>query len=491
MNNFCCLIHYVLFAALLFGSSNVSFAQNDFREQFESFKKSNEDSYKSFRDSANVEFAKCLRMQWESFHLMDGNPRPERDEPEVEFSSEKEYNVSMEYQKDIDDVETIIVRKLTTELFSTGKQMTTSSNNVFRNVSLRFYGNNLKIPVPADYGSFHPDGISERAVGDFWEKLSSYDCYAMDKAVAGFSGKLSLNDWGKLMLAKKISASIFTSDINSECVIFAVYLLNRLGLSCRIARSGRTLLCLFESSQPVFARKFIDVEGRRFYTDSDIGDVMRLSTYRFEASNKYRPLDLNITTPLRFDTPASVYTVSRYSTVFGRDISVQLDANALAFYDDYPQVDMKVYSSETPTEVFYSSLLGQLKPLFAGKADEDALNLLLSFFHKDFSYKTDLEQFGYEKPFFIEDNFRYKYNDCEDRAVLMCFLVKELLGLDCLLLDYPNHVECAVCLDKSVAGCYVSRGASRYYVCDPTYIGAKVGMSCIPSNVKPKKVWVL
>ncbi|MGM9737391.1 MAG: PDDEXK nuclease domain-containing protein [Candidatus Cryptobacteroides sp.] len=53
------------------------------------------------------------------------------------------------------------------------------------------------------------------------------------------------------------------------------------------------------------------------------------------------------------------------------------------------------------------------------------------------------DQFGFEKPFFLEENFIYSANDCEDRSILFSFL----------------------------------HNGRRFTICDPTYIGAPVGMA--------------
>ena len=54
--------------------------------------------------------------------------------------------------------------------------------------------------------------------------------------------------------------------------------------------------------------------------------------------------------------------------------------------------------------------------------------------------------------------------------------MRELLKLDVVLLDYPNHIAAAVCFsDESVSGDYVRVDNRKYVVCDPTYINALAG----------------
>lgn len=92
-----------------------------------------------------------------------------------------------------------------------------------------------------------------------------------------------------------------------------------------------------------------------------------------------------------------------------------------------------------------------------------------------FPYKTDEAQFGIERTLFAEEMYYYPYSDCEDRSILFARLVKDLLGLDVVLLYYPAHIAAAVCFKGEVKGDYMQLGNKRYVICDATYIGAGVG----------------
>ena len=107
----------------------------------------------------------------------------------------------------------------------------------------------------------------------------------------------------------------------------------------------------------------------------------------------------------------------------------------------------------------------------------EAANMLIDFVQTAFAYQTDGEQFGYEKPFFVDELFYYPYCDCEDRSILYSRLVRSLLNLDVVLLDYPNHIATAVCFTEQVEGDYILVNGKKYVICDPTYIGASIGMA--------------
>lgn len=122
-----------------------------------------------------------------------------------------------------------------------------------------------------------------------------------------------------------------------------------------------------------------------------------------------------------------------------------------------------------------ADLMAQLKSQVGAADKHKAAGMLLDFVQKGFEYATDDEQFGYEKPFFVEELFYYPKCDCEDRSILYRHLVKSLLGLDVVLLDYPNHIATAVRFGDDIPGDYVNVGGVKYTVCDPTYIGAGIG----------------
>jgi hypothetical protein len=68
-------------------------------------------------------------------------------------------------------------------------------------------------------------------------------------------------------------------------------------------------------------------------------------------------------------------------------------------------------------------------------------------------------------------------------------LVKELLGLEVVLLHYPNHLATAVHFSENVNGDFLTVDGKKFVVCDPTYIGASIGIAM--DNCKQAKVQVI
>ncbi len=72
-----------------------------------------------------------------------------------------------------------------------------------------------------------------------------------------------------------------------------------------------------------------------------------------------------------------------------------------------------------------------------------------------------------EKRLTPEQTLLYDNSDCEDRAALFFYLVKEIYNLPMILLVYPQHVTTAIRFDKPVGKPILYNG-EKYSVCEPT-----------------------
>ena len=70
-------------------------------------------------------------------------------------------------------------------------------------------------------------------------------------------------------------------------------------------------------------------------------------------------------------------------------------------------------------------------------------------------------------------------------------MVRDLLGLDVILVFYPGHLATAVAFNKPVEGDYINLNGKRYTICDPTYIGAPVGETMPDMDNQTAKVIML
>jgi len=203
-------------------------------------------------------------------------------------------------------------------------------------------------------------------------------------------------------------------------------------------------------------------------------------------------MDLRLAS-LEFTKPALEYRELHFE--YGNKryaFRVPIDRRVIEFLGTYPIADLQLYFLAATSEGTRSALVRELRAATSGMNEEDALNLLLRFVQTAFAYSTDREQFGREKYMFVDETLSYPYSDCEDRAVLYAWLVREVVGGEAIGLAYPGHVATAVRLHDIKAGAAtVDFDGKQYVVADPTYIGADVGMA-MPAyvHVRPEVVQI-
>ncbi|MDE6018086.1 MAG: hypothetical protein K2G85_04660, partial [Muribaculaceae bacterium] len=170
-------------------------------------------------------------------------------------------------------------------------------------------------------------------------------------------------------------------------------------------------------------------------------------------------------------------------------VDVAVNKNIIDFYNDYPlNSHWNLYANASLSQDVKEQLYPALEKTFEGKRVPEAANILLHFVQKAFQYKTDQDQFGIERSLFPDETFYYPYSDCEDRAILYSVLVRELLGLDVILVHYPEHIATAVAFDEQVNGDYFDINGRRFTVCDPTYINADIGMAMTQFKSTPAEI---
>ena len=171
-------------------------------------------------------------------------------------------------------------------------------------------------------------------------------------------------------------------------------------------------------------------------------------------------------------------------------ITVETNRNLIDFFNDCPlSAQWNYYSKASMSDVLKESLYPGLRKAIEGKSELEAVDILLNFVQTGLSYATDGEQFGYERPLYPDETIFYPYCDCEDRSILFSCLVRELVGLDVVLLNYPGHLATAVHFNENVTGDYLTIDGRTYLICDPTFInGAPVGRCAKEFKAEKPKV---
>ena len=319
------------------------------------------------------------------------------------------------------------------------------------------------------------NGLNENAIADAYEALCNSDYKPLLADCAQIRKDLRLNDWGVFTLVRQV-ADTYCGTAN-ESIVMQQFLLNEMGYKARMARKAtEDKMMLFVATDcSIYAHPYITLNGQNYYNLSGNNEQCQFYMCQKDSPKAKNSVGMQLKEAPLF--PGTVVSSTHQAKGSAARVTVDVPKALMDFYKDYPQCDYSVYFNAPVNAAMENRILSSLAPLVQGRNEADAANILINFVQTAFQYQTDGQQFGYEKPFFVEELFYYPYSDCEDRAMLFSYLVRKLLGLDVVLLDYPEHIATAVRFNGNVSGDYLMVNGRKYTVCDPTYIGASIGMT--------------
>lgn len=295
--------------------------------------------------------------------------------------------------------------------------------------------------------------------------------------------KLGLNDWGVYLLVDIIAKEIY-SDGNSV-KLFKWFMLNRLGYDVKVAVSNGELILLHYSKQVIYEKESFLLGTKKYYALEYDKKPVIIHTYKDSYPNATKELDLSLA-----ELPRLSKNIKNRELKFKYQnkeylINIQYNQNLIDFMATYPQAAYAIYFNSKLEDITKKSLFDSLSKEINTLSSSEAINFLLSFVQNSFIYELDDVQFGREKPMFAEETLYYQKSDCEDRAVLFAYLVKNLLNIDVVGLRYGDHMATALNIPFDGDSVFINK--KEYVIADPTYKNAKVGQS-MPSYIaiKPK-----
>ncbi len=479
-----------------FGIGSLS-AQNTFEEylkasqqEYSQYKSNKDKEFEEFRSKTNAEYTRLMRRQWKEYNSEDAIPTPEKEPtPPVPIPAPIEEQTLPAKDNPI-KIETVVKASPITKeekpqpIVKTDpvqKEPTHTPDYVKGRHTFTFYGTSCGITWERGM-SFSLKSVEENDVANVWEHLCDNNAYAqLVKECISIREEMNLCDWGYLLLSQTVCESVLGNSGN-ETTLLQAFILNQSGYKIRIARSPEEqLFLLVASNYTIYDKKYFILDNERFYLiKSYSGKRLKIFDRKFPNDCA---LDMTISNVPKFTRKFAnkrTLTSKRYPEV---SITLATNRNLIDFYNDYPssavvQNENSKWSIYAQVPLSFESralLYPTLKKAIAGKTEAEAANILLNFVQTAFTYEYDNKIWGKDRIFAADETLYYPYSDCEDRSILFSRLVRDLLGLDVILIYYPGHLATAVKFNQNITGDHLILNGKRYLVCDPTFIGASIG----------------
>ncbi|MBO6025691.1 MAG: transglutaminase domain-containing protein [Bacteroidales bacterium] len=459
--------------------------RNRMRSEMRRYNDAVKQDYENFRQKANEEYAQFMRERWEEYQSLKGDPTPEIPEPPQPYERERDKEVLVP-KLPIKFDQVITLPKPEEKPKEPEKRPTPVVPNTPSVPEFNFvcYGTSCTVHMDKNL-KFKLKDCSEQSVADVWDQLTSETFEVLLEDCLNLREELALGDWAYFCLIRDLSETFLGKETN-EAVLFETYLMAQSGYKLRIGRKDNNLILMLPFDNVVYETVSITLDGVKYYV-IDNGKTGGYYVFNRSFMDNERILSLRMKQAPKFAFKSGgekTFVSKRYPDL---KVTMAMNKNLMDFYTNYPKTLWTNYSWVGLSDDVKAKLYPMLRKGIEGKSQIEAANRLINFVQTAFEYKTDGQQFGYERSFFPDETFFYPYSDCEDRSILFSVLMRDLLHVDVALLHYPDHLATAVHYTETLQGTYFTMDGKTFYVSDPTYIGANVG-ECMPRyvNTNPK-----
>jgi hypothetical protein len=452
------------------------FAKNRDNEMSKLYKQ-----YKEYVEKRNLEYSKFLQQKWEEKeqqpeeHCYD-NKKPvdipvliPTDEPRKETEMTNApvvIPISIPYDTAYRKPRPVAVPPVI--------DIPTNNENI-KTIKIDLYGLALEIPVDKSFINLKTEGNTEKDIANWFSKVSKTNHLSVTKYINDIMEKTNLNDWGRYLITQKIAETLVAD--NQSQTLYIWFILLQSEYDVRLARQGENISLLIPFHQSLYEVPYITFDKQNYYL---IGSTAENSIYTYEHKNKdfYKKFDLNFSKQAQVAPFPSKSTLNFVYDNKEYNLDLEYDPILVQILSTQPQPYITTYFSSNASVYLSNSANKSIELLLANLPEQEAVNLLLRMVQTAFAYKTDTEHFGKQKFMYPDEVIHYPYTDCDDRAVLFAWLVKNYTHQKVAALLYPGHLSTAVHFPKgNPKGDKLKVEYKEFVVSDPTYINADIGQT--------------
>ena len=483
----------ILILLLLLCCSVINVKSQTFNEAYNDFKQKAQSDYEDFRKKANQEYADWMKKAWEWHDKIEPMLLP-KDEmlPPIIYNKEKEQKQEEPKPIPYEDITPTPSPEPQPKPIAPIRE----DDGEYKKIEFQFFGTNGDVRLPKG-SSFKIKGRNEEAFASAWELLSSDQYNNLIRDCLVLRMKHQLCDWAYLQMLGIMSEAVCGKGTN-EATMLQAFVFCQSGYKIRLGLTKqKNLRLLFKSKHQIFDLIGFKMQDGLYYAIQSI-DEEGLSICDVSYPEEM-PLSLWISQEQLFAEKNS----NERSLIPSDSIIVikaRVNENLIKFFDTYPTSMINddivsrwaMYANTPLSQKVKDKLYPQLRNIIS-KADNKvmATEWLLYWVQTAFVYEYDDKVWGHDRAFFAEETLYYPYCDCEDRSILFSRLVRDLLGLKVILVFYPGHLATAVDFNTPVNGDYINLNGRRFTICDPTYIGAPIGVTMPDMDNKTAKVILL
>ncbi|WP_416865992.1 MAG: hypothetical protein ACMVP2_27505 [Imperialibacter sp.] len=280
------------------------------------------------------------------------------------------------------------------------------------------------------------------------------------KSLTDIRNRICLNDWFFYQFLVVFTDELFPNADDNFKTAFIWFTLMKFGYDSRLSfENGRIYLAVRSESKsyPGYSKKknfysYLTFPNsgyniEEFFIHGKSAKDFDFSLFQYPCHETTREIRKNIDFKITTSEGHSVATAN-----------VIIDLDILDHLRQFPALEFRyLVNSKLPVET-HESFFKSLNSLIEGKSESEIIQLLLSFVQTSTEYSDDLQNpsLHREKWYTPFESLYYEKSDCEDRTVLLYYLVREILDIPIILIEYPSkdHVNVGIALTNLKTGLF-------------------------------------
>lgn len=444
------------------------------RAEMDEFVKGMTDDFNNFRRNSMAQFAEFVKNPWKEFEESKPVPKPDIKEVPPIIMEDKDIPIE-DKPVIIEEIVKPVIEEPQPQPIEPIDEVPIVTPSY---IEFEFFGTYEKVRCNRDRMPTL-DNVSENAISLMLTDIATEDNDNMILDCLDIRKNRQLSDWAYIQMLDKLASAVY-KDRHNEAQLLLSYIYLQSGYKMRLASDGNNLYMLFASKHMIFDKSYYHVDGEYYYGLKEMPGRLRICQCSFPGE---QPLSLSIATNQLFtinESDSKCIKSKRYPDIA---FNVSVNKNLIDFYSTYPASTIDgnfmtrwaMYANTPLDNNISSTLYSGIRIALKGKNEFESTAILLNTLQTGFVYGYDSKIWGYDRAFFAEETLYFPYCDCEDRSILFSRMVRDLLGLEVVLVYYPGHLATAVHFNTEVKGDYISLNGKKFTICDPTYIGAPVG----------------
>lgn len=335
-----------------------------------------------------------------------------------------------------------------------------------------FYGHTLSVSHDYYLSTFKFRQLNQQEIDQRLDGFRNTNLTRSTYKLTQHADKFELDDAARVLLVDKFANQITEAPYSNEATFIKYIILKDMGYDVVLTRTGTQLNCLGNLS--FTPGRFIYIRyNNKVYKDLNFTNRENKGKHLIFKDDEItrRRIAHNPSKAPKIDAKKVEKSLDFVFKTESHELEAVSNASITEYLGDLPMY--KVGSEFTALGVspeMDATAIDYLRTQVAGRDQVESVQFLLAFVQQVVPYGSDYDKYGEERFYYPEETIMSSTADCEDKAMLLAYLCKDILNIETvgLYFEKDEHISLGIKIpDYAPSGAF-SYAGETYVSCEPT-----------------------